>query len=107
MTATLSENDDKNFGGFINTRVRGQEGALAGKTVSVTTSRSVLTAGLDSRNSILIHPLGDIFIGDVTVTAASGFKVTSGTQLRLDIREDLDLYAIASGTVSVTLLEIN
>ena len=108
MTATLSENDDKNFGGFLNTRTRGQEGAVLSKRPNVTTTRSVITTGLASRNSVLIRPMdGDIFVGDVTVTAANGYKIAQDEQVAINLRESVDLYAIAESTVAVALLEVN
>ena len=82
--------------------------AAAGMTVtrvSVTTSATQLRAANAARQAVLVRPMdGTIYVGDSNaVTTATGFPVDEDEALSLENGESV--FAIASGTVAVAVLE--
>jgi hypothetical protein len=76
--------------------------------VSVGSSAAVLLLAANaSRHSALLQPLSvDLYIGDSTVTAATGIKLTAGV-INSDIVSTGPLYGItASGTADVRVAEV-
>lgn len=84
--------------------------SLSASVVTVTTSATKLTSPATDNQagqSILLQPQAAVFIGDVTVTSASGFPVASGATVAIDLSSGTeDVYAVtASGTASVNVLQ--
>jgi len=87
--------------------------AAKAQAVSVTNTAATLLATasqLSGRKTYMIQNLGNkaIFIGnDATVTDASGFRISAGASLSVDLGPDVQLFAFAvSGTQDVRLLEV-
>lgn len=84
----------------------------AAVAVSVDTTAggiAIPTTALAGRRRILIQNTGNqaIFVGKTGVTASSGFRVSAGATLTLEIGENVALFAIAqSGTQNVRVLEL-
>lgn len=76
--------------------------------VTVTTAATLLTpATTDARSgsSVLIRPAADVYVGGPGVTTATGYLVSAGAELAMDLQSGETLHAVAaSGTVVVSVL---
>jgi hypothetical protein len=81
--------------------------ALQSAQVAVGTTAVELTQRdpADPRNSIVVTPTVDLFVGPAGVTAANGYRVSAGTSLAMDLESSERLYGItASGTGTAYVL---
>lgn len=84
-------------------------GPIKAQAVTVTTGSALIPATpLANRKAIMIKPAADIQIGEASgVTTATGFTITANTTLVLECDDTVVIYAIASGSVNVRVLEIS
>lgn len=79
-------------------------GSMTVSRVSVTTSATKLADADTERESLLVRPIdGDVFIGNAnTVTTGTGFKLKQDEALTLE--SSSAVWAIAAGTVAVSVI---
>lgn len=74
------------------------------------TAANLLTGNLSGRRRYLIQNLGNraIFIGkDATVTDSNGFRMAAGSNMDIELGEDVSLFAITtSGSQDIRILEL-
>jgi len=85
---------------------------LRSSVVSVTTSATALpTIPLEFRRALVIHNNGasTVFLGASDVTISTGFPLLAGADIAFDIQnnQNVVVYAIATGTVEVRVLELS
>jgi len=84
--------------------------ALNSVATVTTTAANLLTTQLSGRRRYLIQNLGAlaIYLGnDATVTTSTGFKMASGSNMDVELGEDVSLFAIAAaGSQNVRILEL-
>lgn len=84
--------------------------ALNSTSSVTTTAAALLGAQLSGRRRYLIQNLGNraIYVGkDATVTTVNGFRMAAGSNMDVELGEDVGLFAITdSGTQDVRILEL-
>lgn len=83
--------------------------ALTATRVTVATTATLVYTARDGGSSVLVRNAGSasVFLGDATVTTASGFELVAGSAVRLDFTQKSDtVYGIvATGTNRVDAIE--
>lgn len=99
---TIVELDD---GTFAEQQMHAAANRFAASAASVSTEAVKIADVNWDRTSITIHNAGSgtIYLGVSDVTTATGFPVANGTSLTLYVMGEV--WAVASGTVAVRILE--
>lgn len=83
--------------------------SVVGTRVTVTSSATPLFTLDTSATTATMHNKGasSVFLGDATVTAATGYELGTGEVLGVDAPRNFQLYAIAaSSSMRVDVLEV-
>jgi hypothetical protein len=82
---------------------------VTSKVTVTTTSQSIVSVDNVSRE-VLLHAKHECHIGNSGVTAANGYQLDNGDEIRLTLAEGEDLWAIATtgtGTLSVLVSKVD
>ena len=68
---------------------------------------AVPTTQLTRRAFLMIQNIGtaEIYIGDSTVSTANGFPLYPRAVIRIEVEDDVDIYAIAASSVACRIIE--
>jgi len=84
--------------------------ATYGEETVTTTATKIIASNLAGRRKVIVQNLGskDMFFGhNVSVTAATGVRVSAGSSIELEFGPSLDVYAItAASTADARYLEV-
>jgi len=99
-----------NGDGSINITQASATAATYGEETVTTTATKIIASNLAGRRKVIVQNLGskDMFFGhNVSVTAATGVRVSAGSSIELEFGPSLDVYAItAASTADARYLEV-